>query len=276
MKIPVYILPTQTPDTSTSRSLEKLFERNRIFKVIKIPSKKRNLGITDAITEANLVIDALHNARKRFPQDFCIIIKDTSVTNSTTEEIVKIILTAIDINKDIKQCKKHEWQLCYLCRWLDRCDLYTEEAKIKGVTKVVKTLSPFGIQAIMFSPEGRDIVLGKRKMNNGKFFTPIELPLGDQFNENIGLGNITATCVVPNLFEFNVMLSTNDLDFLKLSECRQPEVEEEPFVSPGAVPFLWFVVIVASIILLAWFFYQFVGKEDTPSGVEIKHIKRSG
>ncbi len=270
MKIPVYILPTQIQNISTSNTLKKIFGRNRIFKVIKHSQKKK---IVDPVTEANQVIEALYNASKCFPEDFCIIIKDTSVTNSTTEEIVKIILSAIDINKDNKYCKKHNWQLCYLTKWLDRCDLYKEEAKIKGVTKIVKTFSPLGIQSILFSPEGRDIIIGKHRMNNGKFFIPpINSPLGDQFNLNIGLGNINATCVVPNLFNFNVMLSTNDIDFLKQCECRQPTTEQSK--GPGAIPFLWFVIVMASVILLAWFFYQIVGKENIRSGVKITRTKK--
>ena len=273
MRIPVYILPTQRHG---SNHLKRLFERNRMFKIIKFPCKKRGtVGITDAVTETNQVICALKNVHKKFPDDFCIVIKDTSVTNSTIDEIAKIILTAIDINKNNRHCKKSDWQLCYLCKWLDRCDLYKEEAKIKGVTKVVKTFSPFGIQAIMFSPDGRDIVIGKEKMNNGKFFTPIRLPLGDQLNENIGLGNINATAIVPNLFNFDVLIATNDADLLKLSECRQPD-EIESF-NPGPIPFLWFVAIVIGVILLAWFFYQFAGKEKIPSGTqEIKPVKRVG
>jgi hypothetical protein len=281
MRIPVYILPTDTPDGT--KSLVDLFWKSKLFKVIEVPPQMKNIGLSDAATEADQVIDSLKSARKCFPDDYCIIIKDTSVTNSTTDEIVKIVLTAIDLNRDHRGCVMHKWQMCYLSRWLDRCDLYREEAEIKGVTKIVKTLSPFGIQAIMFSPEGRDIVLGKKKMRNGKYFPPISLPLGDQFNENIGEENINAICVVPNLFEFNVMMATNELDFLKLSECRFPSIDqmssqpEEEFNPPGVIPFLWFLVVVGGVILLAWFFYQFIGKPRYSAGAQIiDPIRKAG
>jgi len=271
MRIPVYILETQKHGNSLN--IKKLFERSCIFKVVKLPCK-RNLGSTEVIIETNQVMNALENSHKHFRKNYTIIIKDTSVTNSDTGTIEEIVSTAIDININNKHCKKHDWHLCYLSKWLDRCDLYTEEAKIDHVTKVVKTLSPFGVQSILFSPQGRDIVIGKKPMNNGKFFTPIVLPLGNQLNINIGLENINATAIIPNLFDFNIMLATDNLDLLKLSECREPSEIREP---PGAIPFMWFIAISVIVILLAWFFYQFIGKYTDISGTQdVKVVKKKG
>lgn len=273
MIIPVYILPTQTPSTSTH--LYRLFRESKLFHVVRHHCKGSTIGISDVVTEANQVVDALENARCYYPNNYCIIIKDTSVTNSTIYEIEDIILAAIELNRN--NCKKDNWELCYLSKWLDRCDLYETLRKINGVPKIVKTFSPLGIQSIMFSPKGRDIVLGMRKMKNGEYFTPISPPLGDQLNQNIGLENISATCIIPNLFDFNVMLSQADsLDVLKLSECRLPEVEKPVEIPVGPIPFFWFVSIVVGIILLGWFFYQFIGKADVPGTQEIKPIKKGG
>ena len=273
MRIPVYILPTQTPNTSTH--LYELFERNRLFKVVNYNCKGSTIGISDVVTEANQMVDALENARYNYPHHYCILIKDTSVTNSTPNEIADIILTAIQLNRNNN--KKDNWDLCYLCKWLDRCDLYKEVAKIDGIPKIVKTFSPLGLQAVLYSPNGRDIVLGRRKMCNGEYFTPISPPLGEQISQEIGLENISAVAIIPNLFDYNIMAAQIDLDVLKLAECRLPDNTPEVINIPvGPIPFYWFLVVVIGFVLLAWFFYQFIGKYDVPGNQEIKPIRKGG
>lgn len=355
MRIPVYILKTEVYHPSSH--LRHIFEKSKLFRVInKDEYTSCYDGITDSESEAKQVVCALKNSYKNYRHNYCILIKDTSVTNSTTEEIEEIVLKAIGLNRGKRSsdfrgtdsrdsdsesgskdsgsvdsgslypitssysdsdpsskttkeesgshwplcsdsnnstnsnssnsnnsgsesCElKRKWELCYLTKWLDRCDLYKVVAKMNGVPKIVKTYSPLGIQAILFSPKGRDIVLGKSKMKNGKYFTPIVYPLGEQLSQEIGLKNISAVCIIPNLFDFNVMLSQNDLDLLKLSQCRLPDSninEETP--GPGIAPFLWFLVTVAGVILLAWFFYQFIGKYDkTERSKEIRRIRKGG
>lgn len=273
MRIPVYILPTQTPSTSTH--LYRLFEKNKLFRVVGYPCKGSTIGISDIVTEANQVIDTLENAYCNYPDSYCILIKDTSVTNSTPQEIGDIVLTAIGLNRN--GSKKDNWDLCYLTKWLDRCDLYETLAKIDGVPKIVKTFSPLGLQAVLYSPHGRDIVLGRQEMGNGEYFTPITPPLGEQLANEIAIKNISASAVVPNLFDYNVMAAQIDVDLLKLAECRLPDDTEELVEIPvGPIPFYWFLVVVGGIILLAWFFYQFIGKYDVPGTQEIRPIKKGG
>jgi len=273
MRIPVYILPTQTP--STSDYLYRLFKQNKLFRVIGYHCHNSTIGINDIVTEANQVVDALNDAYCNYPKNYCILIKDTSVTNSTSHEIGDIVLTAIGLNRT--GCKKDNWDLCYLTKWLDRCDLYETLEKIDGVPKIVKTFSPLGLQAVLYSPKGRDIVLGREKMRNGEYFTPITPPLGEQLANEIYLENISAAAIVPNLFDYNVMVAQMDVDLLKLAECRLPDDKDNSVdVSVGPIPFYWFLVVVVGIILLAWFFYQFIGKYDIPGEQYIKPIKKGG
>ena len=271
MRIPVYILPTQTPTTSTH--LYQLFRQNKLFRVVKHPCIGSVIGITDVVTEANQVIDTLENAYCNYPNNYCILIKDTSITNSTADEIADIVLLAIGLNRN--GCEKDVWDLCYLCKWLDRCDLYEELAKIDGAPKIVKTFSPLGLQAILYSPMGRDIVLGREKMRNGEYFTPIAPPLGEQLSQDIALENISAAAIIPNLFDYNVMMAQIELDVLKLSECRLPDDQEDLVNIPaGPIPFYWFLAVVVGIILLSWFFYQFIGKYDVPGTQYIRPVKK--
>ncbi len=90
-------------------------------------------------------------------------------------------------------------------------------------------------------------------MANGVLFPAIIKPLATQFNGQIEAGNISAICVVPNLFDYNVLASKTVADLAKLSECRRPENNGN--MGPGILPFVWFIVIVLGIILLAWAFW---------------------
>ena len=91
MKILVYILPTHTP--STSDHLYYLFERSKLFKIVEPDCTRGTIG--DSVTEANQVIYALENSYQYHPYCYTIVIKDTSVTNSTLHEITKLVLLAI-------------------------------------------------------------------------------------------------------------------------------------------------------------------------------------
>jgi hypothetical protein len=279
MRIPVYILPTNYP--TTSNHLYNLFQQNPMFYVVNPSCYSCGVGPVDDEGEASQVIDALENAYVYYPDNYVLIIKDTSVTNSNAFEIGDLIDLAINLNYNCY--KKDNWELCYMCRWLDRCDLYKEVAKVDGVTKIVRTYSPLGIQAILFSPKGRDVLLGRRKMKNKEYFTPIEPSLGDQINREISLGNISAVCTIPNVFDYNVILAKTELDLFKLSDCRLPgtETEEEDIPSAGVVPFFWFLSITVGVILIAWFFYQFIAKDIgykdfDEDADDIKRVRRAG
>ena len=258
MSIPVYILPSPEPNTSKIY-LYKLFKQSSLFTVVD-PPHYRDAGYYDGYNESRNVISALEHSYLYYPHSYSIIIKDSSVTNSNIHIIENLVESAIELNRK----KRDVWDLCYLCRWLDRCDLYKELVREKGITKIVRTHSPLGIQSIMFSPKGRNITLGYDRMKNHEYFTPIEANLGDQFNREISLGNLKAVCMVPNLFDYNVMLAKSELDYLKLSNCRGSAQNVEPEKFRGAVPLVWYLVITIGVVALAWFFYQFIAKEENP------------
>ena len=97
------------------------------------------------------------------------------------------------------------------------------------------------------------------------FFTPVTLPPDKQLNLAIEDGGIKAIASTPNLFEFNVKLDKFNLDLLKLSESLLPDeeiLEEEDETLPGAIPLIWFLVVVVGIIRLAWIFYQSISKYE--------------
>ena len=158
-----------------------------------------------------------------------------------------------------KKCdKKSKFDVAYLADWQDRCDLFEKlKCDKKSLIKWVKTLSPHGVQSLLWSPKGRDIVLGEKKMKNGKFFTPLRSSLSSQLNFNIEEGNLNALTTTPNFFFFDVNLAVTTFDLEKLCACREIREEEEE-ITP--IPFTIFIVLTAIVIAFAWLAYTMWGK----------------
>jgi hypothetical protein len=259
----VYIL---SADANSPRATQakSLFSNGLFIVNIVTMSTPNNLvtspkqGHDDAV-EAYRVSWCLNHARNQYPTNYVIVAKDTSVSNADPDTIADIVSAATN-SKD--------WNLCYLCKWLDRCDLYADKKPIEGMTTLIaKTQSPHGVQAIMFSPDGRDIILGQKPMKNNQAFTPITQPLGIQLNEAITSGWIDATCIVPNLIEYDVTAARSAHDYQKLNECA---VQVTPVqqnrghsgvtgpVAPGTTQLQqtggisgwWFVLIVIIVLLI--------------------------
>nr|QBK91148.1 MAG: glycosyltransferase family 25 [Pithovirus LCPAC202] len=245
----VYLL-TDCPKRHKVQKLIRYFDSSPFFilKVTNLPPKAKvntNNGMTqEQAVEICRFDQVLTEASDEYPNKYVIVIKDSSIATSTPESLERTIRKTIEFG---------EWDVCYLTRWLDLCNLYKDPIKIKGSMKViVRTLSPNGTQALLFSPEGRDIVIGRKKMKNGEHFTPIQIPLGSKLNQEISNKNLFALCTVPNEFEFDVFRTTKTSDLAKLSDCRRPESKDQ---GPGAIPLLWFIVIVVAVILIAWALY---------------------
>lgn len=152
--------------------------------------------------------------------------------------------------------KRNVWEVAYLADWLDRCDLFRKLSKSTDLTKWVKTFSPNGVQTQLWSPRGRDVVLGRKPMRNGNFFTPIKFPLSQQLNLNIELGNISAITTSPPFFYFDETLATLTTDLDKSCFCRQPDETS----SNGAITFSIFIILTGLLIVFAWFIYITWGK----------------
>ena len=247
----VYLL-TDRPTEPNVQKLIKFFNSSDFYhlKVTDLPpppevrnSVKLN---TDQAVEIYRYQEVLNKSYKKYPDRYTLILKDTSVTTTSPDSLEKIIRATIDIGG---------WDICYLTRWLDRCDLYRNAVTVDNqMSVIVKTLSPNGTQALLFSPKGKQITIGQRKMNNGKYFTPINIPLDTKFNEEIQSGNMSALCTTPNQFEFDVFQARSTTDLAKLSDCRRPENNTNGKES-SALPFVWFAVIVIIVIIIAWALY---------------------
>lgn len=168
--------------------------------------------------------------------------------------------------KQIYKC----WDIAYLADWLDRCDLFKpiykknnccndeekKDGKIEG--EWVQTFSPRGLQALLWSERGRDIILGKECMKNGKTFPTVTPSFSSQLTFNIQNKNLRAITLSPPFFYFDITsCKLTRADLLKTCQCKIPDPPPQPVT---IIPYLIFISVVVLVILIAWFFYQIWGK----------------
>lgn len=161
--------------------------------------------------EAYQVGWCLADAKENYPTQPVLIIKDSSLCVADPDTISEVVYSSLNAGGN--------FHICYLGRWNDKCHLHSKRKKIRGtMSHVAKTQSPHGVQALLFSVMGRDVVLGLKPMKNGKFFKARE-SISRTLNLNIVRGNLDAFCVVPNLIAYDISLAQEDEDYLKANEC---------------------------------------------------------
>ena len=247
----VYLL-TERPKDKRNKQLINFFQANDFYqlRVVNIPPPA-TLDIPPTMTEGQALEiyrfnKVLTESAREYPDKYTLVIKDSAVTVTTPNVLEEIIKTALALAG---------WDLFYLTRWLDACEKYCNRVDVEGsfaMTTIVRTMSPNGTQAIIFSPQGRNTIIGRQKMTNGRWFTPINIPLGTKFNEEITLGNLQAICTVPNVFEYDLFQSRGISDLAKLADCRRPLIAPQ---GQTVIPFIWFVIIVAIVLLALWALY---------------------
>jgi len=226
---------------------------NPMFNIIDVKPKVGNNVDTPGLTsdqyfEICAVRDGLLAARNLDPLAACIIIKDTSTSASDPSTVANIVSKSLAVD-----C----FDLCYLCKWLDMCQLYTDVGHDTKNDKIslMKTKSPHGIQAILFSVQGRDIVLGTRTMANGQHFI-INNSLDVRLSHEIFNCNISAICTVPNVIDYDIAFNaSSNSDFIKANECVPVTGPQQPIPnSEGNI--VGFILIVSLILLVAWAFLR--------------------
>lgn len=190
MSVRVYIL-TEISNTRAKLVADTLFS-DGIFEVV-IPGFEllpKNL----AFLETNKVLHILIHSKKESPDKPVLIVKDTS-TSTGPDQIAKSIKRVID------PVKSEPFDLFYLCRWLDRCDLNsTVDTFDNKLTSLIKTKYAKGIQAVMFSVQGRDKIIS---MLQNDFNLEIE----DFLQKKSIDGILIAFGSNPNLIDYDISLA---------------------------------------------------------------------
>lgn len=197
------------------------------------------------ITDQTAVAYALKYAHVNHPDLGVIVIQDTSISNLDSD------LMAGRIKGVIRHRVSYEF--FYLCKWMDSCQYYQPvDVESSEVDNLYYTRGPQGLQAILFTPHGRDIVLGYRKMKNGKKFKDLE-HLEKGLVENIRDQNLVAVTTLNNLVNFNMMDATSNLDFNRANQCNVSSNNGNGNTTSWDIAaWIWLVVIIILVILIAW------------------------
>jgi hypothetical protein len=230
-RIPVAILlDGGDPDLVTSYFDEKYFN---VFTVSGKPT------VLPLDYERHVIRAALIESAERSPIDYCILIRDTSITSFSQEEIVKIVQETM------------RGDIVYLTRWEDRCDQLVDVEEIyiseKTSVKFTQTISPKGLQAIMLGPKLRDFIRGA----DFKY----ETFLGEILTDLIEKGVIKGHAFIPNIFNFDaVRYATNMDEFKRLNICR--EINAPTNISQvGAETYFYLTAIIGFFIVAGWGMY---------------------
>ena len=182
---------------------------------------------------------------------FTIFVKDTATTCAQAHSVVETIEEIIEKSSQ----KQHTFDICYLGKWMDRCDQYEKSWDLteRGLS-VYDTFSPHGTLAILFSPSG-----AKKFMD----LPPLKkdtIPLGMVLNHQISHRNqksekhFIAITTYPSLFVFDVQRATTQFDYYKLTECANVSDSIRPEKKNGNSTLVIFIVI--ALIVAGWYLYN--------------------
>jgi len=234
-KVIVYILGSKPEN-----KLENLFDQS-YFSVIR--SKTETNDYWENLSQC------LGDAKRNHPDSFVIVIQRNSICSGNKKTVREAVSTAIS---------RLQFDIFYLCKWMDKCQLYTDIYNWENYF-TAKTQAPNGTQAILLSPRGVDVILGKKPMENGQTFNG-KGNTGELLRENITSGNISASCLVPNLFDFDIRTSLSNSDYSRLTQCQDipPSTTQSSSSNTSFGAFL--IVLFLFIILVAFIIAQARGR----------------
>lgn len=215
-----------------------------LFSIVELPPLKQpsahdTPGLSaHAAHEIVTVQEALATAKRMDRHAHCIVVKNTSIGAVDSHTMAHAISKAVTL----------EFDLCYLCKWRDRCELYRVVAGRDDPVTFARTRSPHGVQAILFSPHGRDIMLGDRNMRNGKVLT-FNNTLSEVLSNEIYNNNISAICTVNNVVNYDIVYNAREnSDFEHANQCLPVDLNLGPR-EEGHNPFMLALVVLIILIL---------------------------
>lgn len=257
----VYIL-TADPDSDRVGTLKRKFNHSLFnIQIIDIPVTKGSE--TDYAykrrAEKYRVEWCLRDARENYYDNYVLIVKDTSVSHAEPAYLADVISTACNSNnKDNTKA----WHMLYLCKWDDRCDLYdTKSGPSVHSTNIVRTYSPHGLQAVIYSPYCRDVVLGHKYMLNEEYFEcPDEHSIDTALSYHIENDHLYAYTTTSNLFDFDPSLAENTGDLYKLSQCalkpkplkKHDKKKDDGRLSGALLAFIIIIIVIVILLMIAY------------------------
>ena len=162
------------------------------------------------------------------PDRYVVICKDTTISNSSTNEMFNVLEKVIDDNNTDTNLS---FDIFYMAHWASSCHLYHNFRETNSGIKIVDTPSSNGFQCLLFSPKGKQKFVNKFNFDTNpiKKSSPTQTQTaGSHINASIGQNrndpnNFYAVCTTPPLMNFDITRRTNDLQLIKANECRSKE-----------------------------------------------------
>jgi hypothetical protein len=241
--VATYIL-TGKPDSSETGRVwnyfsDPLFDRNLV--VVNEPDAKM-LTYSQNSLEFYRIKKALEDAAQNHPNDTILLVKDTSISNKSPEAIAKFVKDTLPMANGYAN---NGWDLFYLTKWQDRCDLFQHKGMVDDMG-ISESFAPNGFQALMITPAARDMLLGKMPLKNGSMFQ-MQNNFSDTLHSYIQNKQLKPYVSTPNLFNFDPALAKNGADGMKGQECA--DIQNYQQVA-GTSNWVWFILILIIVLIL--------------------------
>lgn len=227
-KIQVFILVTE--GLSHSNKLRNCFSDS--------------LFVVEFVKQSDKCIDErIIDCLKRCNTENCIILTDKLICLHGSRSVKKIIENCLSVP---------DFDIAYLFKYKDKCQMHTP-IKTSSPISIVRSHSPNGVEAILYSKNAIDIILGRKTMSSGKKFK--KNYIDKSLNKAIYEGEITAIATTPNLFEFDIEHHSSSTEYYKYrNECAPlqdfPEEITDNSRSIMTILFILIIVIIATWALL--------------------------
>ena len=174
-------------------------------------------------------------------KEYSLFVKDTSLCSLGPTALARALEELQDTGD--------KWDLCYLARWQDKCNLYRDPQQLKQSTSyLIRTHYPIADQAILISPRGRRKLLGEEPLVENK--QKLNLVHYKQITEEIYAGNLVAQVVTPSWFSFNEMFARKNEDYQKTHVCAPIPQLKPPDTSRLDIARTVLIILALVIIVL--------------------------
>lgn len=236
-KVHVFVLIHGAPHKSHVSHLNSLFN-DRIFDV--------HLKTACTTTHEERILNCLKESWRKDPEAYCLVLTDRVLSICNDKVVAETIKKCVSI---------HDFDLAYLFKYNDRCQMHSELANY-GTISIVNSHSPNGLEAILYSPSGRDMILGKRSLKNKKLFS-CKKGLESLLRKNIYDGNLRCIATTPNLFQYDIL--NNSLSYKEYhyrNECIPLQLTPKAASVSGSRVLIVLVFIFLLIVATAWALLQ--------------------
>lgn len=250
--IPVYIIASSDPHSSHVAKLSALFDCG-YFEVSVISCED------DHDNERRAFLYAFNNAKESGKNEPCIIVKDCMFSNLSSNDMYNLIRTILGDELEQQQCG-NKFDICYLARYLDKCDGAIVLPDITTGGSLVTTKSAEGDDAIMYSPKARDLlidILSSSQSKKHKKHQPSHphQSISDIIQKQLRSDHLKGVATSPPVIQYNPSFG----DLQKTWECHKkghnpdPNKKEDDSSCYTWLPIILLVLIL--LILLIWFFF---------------------